>query len=91
MIEAMAAGVPVIATRGGAFQEIIEHGTTGLLVERGNSDALAKAIARLLSDGQLRKSMGLAGRQRAQTLYSWEHVVKQLLRQYAKIRERNPM
>jgi glycosyltransferase involved in cell wall biosynthesis/O-antigen/teichoic acid export membrane protein len=71
VVEAMACGVPVIATRGGAFPEIIEHGKTGLLVERGNVDDLAAALRRLLSDGKLRIDLGKAGRLQAVEQFSW--------------------
>src|SRR5690606_15060323 len=50
VIEAMATGKAVVATRGGAFPEIIEDGHSGLLVERGNAEALALALLRILGD-----------------------------------------
>jgi glycosyltransferase involved in cell wall biosynthesis len=82
IIEAMSAGLPVIATAGGAFSEIVEHEKTGLLVERGNSQALADAIMRLLDDEFLRKSMGNAGRQRVLQLFSWSKIAKNLFNCY---------
>ena len=84
-IEAMAAGVALIATRGGAFTEIVDHERTGLLVERGDSAALADAIIRLLSDEELRTTMGAAGRDRARRLFSWDGIVGQVLRLYEEI------
>jgi glycosyltransferase involved in cell wall biosynthesis len=78
VIEAMAAGIAVIATRGGAFPEIVEHERTGLLVDRGDAIGLADAISRLISDDQLRTAMGIAGRKRARELFSWDRVVGQL-------------
>lgn len=82
IVEAMATGVPVIATRVGGITEIVEEGKTGLLVERGEVTALADAILSLLSDKAGRKSMGKAGRQRAIELFSWERIVENLLSQY---------
>jgi glycosyltransferase involved in cell wall biosynthesis len=50
VVEAMAAGVPVVATRVGAIPEVVEDGVTGVLVAPGDADALARAIAALLAD-----------------------------------------
>ncbi|WP_293104497.1 glycosyltransferase [Moorena sp. SIO3I6] len=85
IVEAMVAGLPVIATQAGAFPEIVEDGKTGLLVERSNADALADAILQLLSDQELKTSMGQAGHQRAVELFSFEKVVDDLLTQYKTI------
>jgi glycosyltransferase involved in cell wall biosynthesis len=85
IIEAMATGVPVVATRGGAFPEIVAEGKTGLLVERGDASALAAAILHLLQNEDLRKSMGKAGRQRVLEAFSWERIVQNLSYQYQSI------
>jgi glycosyltransferase involved in cell wall biosynthesis len=82
IVEAMASGLPVIATRGGGFPEIVTDGETGLLVERGDSAGLAEAITYLLENDELRESMGRAGRQRALQLFSWEKISEHLLRLY---------
>lgn len=58
IIETMATEVPLVATSGGGIPEIVVDGETGLLVERSNAPALTEAILRLLSDEDLRKSMG---------------------------------
>jgi glycosyltransferase involved in cell wall biosynthesis len=65
LIEAMAAGVPVIASAQGGPTEIVEDGVTGLLVTPGSSELLAEAMAQLLSDPERSAGMGVAGRQRA--------------------------
>lgn len=78
LVEAMASGIPVIATWGGGFPEIIEHEKTGLLVRRGDSAELAEAIERLLGNEELRRSMGAAGRQRALQHFSWERIATAL-------------
>ena len=85
LIEAMACQVPVVATRVGGVTEIVENGKTGILVEPGDASALAEAILRLLSDEDLRKSMGKAARLRVVELFSWEQIVENLLRQYKNI------
>ncbi|HPP86887.1 MAG TPA: glycosyltransferase [bacterium] len=53
IIEALAAGVPVIATNTGGIPEIVENNVNGILVEPQNSDALANAILKILTDGEL--------------------------------------
>jgi len=89
IVEAMATGVPIVATRGGGTPELVVDGETGLLVERGDASALAEAILRLLSDEKLRKSMGRAARKRAVELFSWDQIVKNLLYLYQEIGEAN--
>jgi glycosyltransferase involved in cell wall biosynthesis len=70
ILEAMAAGKPVIGLRDQAVPEIIDDGKTGLLVERDNAQALADAIVRLLTDRATREEMGRAARQAALTRFS---------------------
>jgi glycosyltransferase involved in cell wall biosynthesis len=62
--EAMAAGVPVVATNCGAPPEIIEDGRSGILVPPFDSEALGRAILRLLCDNRERRALGAAGQQR---------------------------
>lgn len=64
-LEAMAAGVPVVATDAGGLPDLIEDGRNGLIVRRGDPVALAAAITRLLRDTALRTRLGDAGRERA--------------------------
>ncbi len=61
LLEALAMGVPVVSTRLAGTPEVVHHGTTGLLVELGNVDELAAALADLGSDPQARERMGQAG------------------------------
>lgn len=82
IVEAMSMRLPVIATRGGAFPELVEDEKTGLLVERENADALAEAILRLLVDDNLRIAMGEAGKHRAFEQFAWDHQAEKLLDQY---------
>ena len=74
VIEAMAAGKPVIATRVGGVPDLVIEGETGLLVDAGDSAGLARAMALLLGDGGLRRQMGAAARQRASTRFRLEQV-----------------
>ena len=66
VLEAMAAGLPVVGSRVGGVPELVVDGETGLLVEPGDPDELAAAIGRLLADRELRRRLGDAGRERAQ-------------------------
>jgi glycosyltransferase involved in cell wall biosynthesis len=72
LAEAMAAGIPCLATAAGAFPEIVEDGVTGLLTQPADVGALAGALAELLSQPERARQMGLAGRQRAASLFSWD-------------------
>jgi len=65
LIEGMAAGRPVVATRVGHVHTIVDDGVEGYLVDVGDVSAMADRIVRLLSDAHLAHAMGLAGRRRA--------------------------
>ncbi|MBF9059732.1 glycosyltransferase [Rhodobacterales bacterium HKCCSP123] len=64
-LEAMSCGVPVVATRVGAFEELVADGETGKLVDPGDIDGLTEAIAAYLDDADRRRDHGLSGRARA--------------------------
>jgi glycosyltransferase involved in cell wall biosynthesis len=63
-LEAMRAAKPVIGCTAGGIPEIVDDGVNGILVEPGNSEALASAMLRLVQDSKLREAMGAAGRRR---------------------------
>jgi glycosyltransferase involved in cell wall biosynthesis len=69
--EAMACGLPVAATTGGALPEVVEDGVTGILVPPGDAPALAEAMRTLMGDPDLRRRMGQAGRERLLEKFSW--------------------
>ena len=71
-LEAAAAGLPVVAGRSGAVPEVVEDGLTGLLVDPADPDAVAKAIATLLGNRELRTRMGRAARSRARERFSYD-------------------
>ena len=73
-LEAMAAGVPVVATGVGALPEVVEHGVTGSVVAPG-ADTIAAALVRLGGDRDERTSMGKAGRERAATTFGIDAMV----------------
>lgn len=81
-IEAMQAGLPVVAAAHGGLLDIVVHQETGLLVEPRNADALAEGIATLVQDEPLRSRMGAAGRQRQHMLFSVDQQVVALERLY---------
>jgi glycosyltransferase involved in cell wall biosynthesis len=62
LVEAMASGVPVVASAAGGPREVVRDGETGYLVPPGDAGALAAAVARLATDPGLRRAMGAAGR-----------------------------
>ena len=64
-VEAMAMGLPVVASRVGGLAEIVEDGRTGFLVKPGDAVELAGAVRRLMDSPDMRARMGQAGRRRA--------------------------
>ncbi|HJR59545.1 MAG TPA: glycosyltransferase family 4 protein [Vicinamibacterales bacterium] len=80
--EAMACGVPVVATRVGGMKDTVRHGETGLLVDPARPDELAGAVRRLATDPQLRRTMRQRARERAVALVSWETLGAQLATAY---------
>lgn len=77
VLEAMAAGTPVVATNVGGNPELVEDGVTGILISPGDCDALAKAILRLACDPALRHQMGAAAKKRAEGAFSVARQVHQ--------------
>ncbi len=76
LLEAMAAGVPVIATRVGGTPEAVEDGSTGLLVPPADVESLSRGIAFLLDNPQSAKRMGEEGRRRVLARFSVEKMVR---------------
>lgn len=81
LLEAMAAGLPCVATAVGGVPELVEHERTGLLVPPHDPPALAEAIQRLVDDAALRRKLGAAARERA-TGWSWPACVTRHLELY---------
>lgn len=73
LLEAMSAGAPIICSDIHGYRGVVRRERDGILVEPGNSDALATAIRRLIDDPDLRARLSRAGEERAQ-LFTWDHV-----------------
>jgi glycosyltransferase involved in cell wall biosynthesis len=77
--------LPVVATRSGGMPEIVEHGVSGLLVERGDPAGLARVLAALLEAPDLRTRMGAAARARAERLFGSEQAARRLMDVYEEV------
>jgi mannosyltransferase len=88
LIEAMAAGCCVVATRIAAVPEVIEDGKTGFLFEPGDVEALRAILARLLADPALVERVGRAAREEAERRRGIEHEAKALLAVYEEAERR---
>lgn len=75
ILETMAAGIPVVATRVGGVPTAVDHGVTGLLLEVGDIAALSRALIELLTDAPRRRSMGAAARRAASEKFSADAIV----------------
>ena len=82
LVEAMATGLPTVATQVGGMQDVVIEGETGLLVPPDDAAALAIALKTLLLDLDLRVRMGKAGRERAVDVFDWKVIATQLLSLY---------
>lgn len=84
-IEAMAAGLPVVASRVGGLAELVSDGVTGLLVEPRDPAALAQAIKTLVNDRENAVQLGLNGKNFAGERFSLDNMVRQTLQVYQTI------
>ncbi len=82
ILEAMAAGLPCVATRVQGVPEAVVDGETGLLVPPGDAGVLAQALLTLLADGGQRTRMGAAGRRRLETHFRREQMLSRLAMLY---------
>lgn len=84
-LEAMACGVPVVASAVGGMLDTVVHDVTGQLVKPKRPDEVAKAVKTLMRDDFLRQSMGAAGRDRARARYSWDRIAADSQRIYDRL------
>lgn len=85
VIEAMAAGVPVVATSVGGVPEVVHDGVTGIVTAPGRADELSRGLAELLADVRKAARMGAAGRTAAGERFSREQMAAATARVYARI------
>jgi glycosyltransferase involved in cell wall biosynthesis len=90
LMTALAFDKPVVATRVGGLAEVLRDGVHGLLVEPGDVEGLARALATLLTDAGLRRRMAEAIRTLAAGDLSWDAVAARTLEVYGEIRRRGP-
>jgi len=81
LVEAMAAGRPVVTSDIPGYREVVRHEVEGLLVSPGDEEGLAAALLRVLADKELQERMGRNGRARA-GLYAWNRVASEILAYY---------
>ena len=84
-VEAMACGVPVVASAVGGLIDTVVDGRTGIHVPPRDADTLAEAIRALLADADLRRSLGRAGAERARRRYGWARVAEATLEVYERL------
>lgn len=82
ILEAMASGLPVVATRIAGIPEVVLHQETGLLIEPGDTVALRDSILRLIADRELRMKLGVNGRERVRQYYTRNVAARNYLRLY---------
>lgn len=85
LLEAMAAGRPVVASDVGGIPEAVDHEKTGLLVPRGDEDGWVNALERLATSPSLRRTMGRAARLRVERMFSVERMLEETARVYAQV------
>jgi phosphatidylinositol alpha-mannosyltransferase len=87
LLEAMAAGLPIVASDIHGYKNVVSRDVEGYLVEPRNPRAIAAALYKLARDPELRNRMGEAGRAKVPE-YTWENVTQQLVAFYREVRER---
>ena len=84
VLEAMAAGKPVVATAVGGIPEVVQEGKTAFLVPPGSPTALAEAIERLVVNADERRRFGAAGRQRVERLFDQRNLITSVTKLYGR-------
>ena len=82
LLEAMLAGLPIVATRVSAVPEVVADLETGALVEAGDDEGVARELGALLADPELRRRLGAAGRERARSEFSVARMAERTIQVY---------
>lgn len=85
VIEAMAAGIPVVASRVGGIPEIIEQDVSGILVPPQDAPALAKTIGALVQSPERRREMGASGRKRVEAYFTHDRMIRDYTQMYEQL------
>lgn len=85
VIEASACCVPVVVSDAGGLPEVVEQGRSGYVVEKDRPDLVAERLKRLVVDGELRRSLGAAGRRFVIDRYEWQKCVDRMLSCYSAV------
>jgi glycosyltransferase involved in cell wall biosynthesis len=88
VLEAMAAGIPVVTTEAGDAGVVVDDGVTGFVVRAGGEAALAEKLLELLRAPESAKAMGLAGRRRVESDYGLDGLADRLLEVYSELARR---
>lgn len=88
MLEAMAAGLPVIATRVGSIPDVIADGVNGLLIEPGDREALSERLLLVLQDKERARLLGVAGKNTIRQRFNLSDTLMQYKRLYTELLER---
>jgi glycosyltransferase involved in cell wall biosynthesis len=86
IVEASACGIPVIVSDVGGLPEVVEHGTTGLVVTHDSPSRLADALATLVANEDMRSEFGRNGRRLVNERYEWSACVDRMLEVYDRLR-----
>jgi glycosyltransferase involved in cell wall biosynthesis len=91
LIEAAAAGRPVVATDVGGVRDVVRHGETGALVPAGNAAATSMEVLRIVRDEALAREWGMAGRRWVRSRFAANRLASDTARLYRELLERGPM
>ncbi|MDT8324344.1 MAG: glycosyltransferase family 4 protein, partial [Bacteroidota bacterium] len=83
-LEAMASGLPLVGTKVGGIPEIIEDGSSGILVDPRSPEQLAEQFVRLLDDDELRGRLGRGARARVEAVFAWPEIARRTVDVYEK-------
>ncbi len=87
VLEAMACGLPVVATRASGLEELVQEGVNGYLVSINDPASLAERLADLVNNPYERQRMGKESRKIAEREFAWEHITEQYVEIYERIRK----